>query len=103
MRVADRLDRLPLGAFHYRLLILSGLGWLFDSMDTGLVSFVLAHLKIEWHLSADQIAVTGSAGLLGMFLGGMMAGNLADRYGRKAVFQVTLLIFSIATGLCALS
>jgi MFS transporter, putative metabolite:H+ symporter len=103
MRVADRLDRLPLAAFHYRLLLLSGLGWLFDSMDTGLVSFVLARLKVEWHLTADQIAATASAGLLGMFVGGVMAGRFADLYGRKGVFQATLLMFSIATGLCALS
>jgi len=101
MRVADRLDRLPLGRFHYRLLLLSGLGWLFDSMDTGLVSFVLARLKTEWHLTAGQVAFAGSAGLFGMFLGGACAGSLADRFGRKAVFQWTLLLFSIATGLCA--
>src|SRR5262245_19636204 len=101
MRVADRLDRLPLGRFHYRLLLLSGLGWLFDSMDTGLVSFVLARLKTEWSLTPGQVAFAGSAGLFGMFLGGAFAGALADRYGRKAVFQWTLLLFSLATGLCA--
>jgi putative MFS transporter len=101
MKLSDRLDRLPLSGFHYRLLILSGLGWLFDSLDTGLVSFVLARLKVEWRLTPDQIAATGSAGLFGMFLGGALAGSLADRYGRKAMFQATLLIFSLATGLCA--
>lgn len=103
MRVADRLDRLPLAGFHYRLLLLSGLGWLFDSMDSGLVSFVLARLKTEWRLTPDQIAALSSAGLAGMFLGGAVAGSLADRFGRKTVFQTTLLIFSIATGLCALA
>jgi putative MFS transporter len=103
MQVSDRLDRLPLSRFHYRLLILSGLGWLFDSMDTGLVSFVLARLKTEWTLTPDQMAAIGSAGLVGMLLGGAIAGSLADRFGRKAVFQATLLIFSVATGLCALA
>jgi len=103
MRVADRLDRLPLAGFHYRLLLLSGLGWLFDSMDGGLMSFVLARLKTEWHLLPDQIAALSSAGLFGMFLGGAVAGSLADRFGRKAVFQSTLIIFSVATGLCALA
>ncbi len=103
MRVADRLDRLPLCGFHYRLLFLSGLGWLFDSMDGGLMSFVLARLKVEWHLGPDQIAIASSAGLAGMFLGGAVAGSLADRFGRKMVFQTTLLIFSIFTGLCALA
>lgn len=100
MRVADRLDRLPVGRFHHRLLLLSGLGWLFDSMDTGLVSFVLARLRSEWNLTPSQVAFVGSAGLFGMFLGGAFAGRLADRFGRKAVFQWTLLLFSIATGLC---
>ncbi len=103
MQVAGRLDNLPLSRFHYRLLILSGLGGMFDSMDTGLVSFVLTRLKVEWHLTPDQLALTGSAGLVGMFLGGALAGSLADRYGRKAMFQATLLIFSLATGLCALA
>ena len=41
MKVSDRLDGLPIGRFHYRLLILSGFGWLFDAMDSGLVSFIL--------------------------------------------------------------
>jgi len=103
MKVAGRLDRLPLGRFHHRLLLLSGLGWLFDSMDTGLVSFVLARLKGEWHLTSHQIALTGSMGLFGMFLGGACSGALADRFGRKAVFQWTLLLFSVATGLCGLA
>lgn len=103
MRVADRLDRLPLAGFHYRLLLLCGLGWLFDSMDGGLMSFVLARLKTEWRLTPDQIASLSSAGLFGMFLGGAVAGSFADRFGRKAVFQSTLIIFSIATGLCALA
>lgn len=103
MKVSERLDGLPLGRFHYRLLILSGLGWLFDSMDTGLVSFVLARLKTEWDLSPLQISWIGSSGLFGMLLGGAFAGSFADRYGRKAVFQWTLLIFSLSTGLCALA
>ena len=103
MTVAGRLDPLPVGPFHRRLLLLSGLGWLFDSMDTGLVSFALARLKSEWSLSGDQVALAGSVGLLGMLVGGAYGGRLADRYGRKAVFQWTLLLFSVATGLCGLA
>jgi len=103
MTVASRLDRLELSRFHYRLLILSGLGWLFDAMDTGLLSFVLARLKVEWHLTPGQVGWTGSASMLGMLIGGALSGSLADRYGRKAVFQTTLVLFSVATGLCALA
>ncbi|MFQ5877918.1 MAG: MFS transporter [Acidobacteriota bacterium] len=103
MRVSDRLDRLPLGRFHYRVLILSGLGWMFDSMDVGLVSFAAARLRDEWSLSSSRIALVLNFSLLGMFLGGALAGALADRFGRKTIFQVTLLVFSIGTGLCGLS
>ena len=103
MTVAGRLDRLPLGRFHYRLLLLCGFGWLFDSMDTGLVSFVMARLKGEWRLTPDQVAMVGSAGLFGMFVGGALSGTLADRFGRKTIFQWTLLLFSAATGLCGLA
>ena len=103
MTVSERLDRLPLGRFHLNLLLLSGLGWLFDAMDTGLMSFVLARLKTVWDLTPLEISWLGGASMFGMLLGGALAGTLADRYGRRKVFQVTLLIFSIATGLCGLS
>ena len=48
MDILSRLHALPLSRFHYRLLVLIGLGWLFDAMDTGMVSFVLVTLAKEW-------------------------------------------------------
>jgi len=37
--IYERLERLPLGTFHKRLFLVSGLGWLFDAMDVGIISF----------------------------------------------------------------
>ena len=51
MDIISRLQNLPVGKFHYKLLILIGLGWLFDAMDTGMVSFVLATIGKDWGLS----------------------------------------------------
>ncbi len=101
--VTARLDRVPVGSFHRKLLVVSGLGWLFDSMDVGIISFVVASLAIEWKLAADQVAWLISLGTLGMLFGASVAGTLADRFGRKPMFQSTLLIFSIATGLCGIA
>ena len=38
--ILERLEKLPVGSFQYKLLAVTGLGWLFDSMDTGLIAFV---------------------------------------------------------------
>lgn len=103
MDLTTRLERLPVGKFHYKLLVATGLGWMFDAMDTGLIAFVLPALAKAWGLTAAQMGIIGSAGLVGMALGAVIAGTAADRFGRKAVFSVTLLIYSVATGLCGLA
>src|SRR5436305_1378113 len=101
-----------LNPFHRRLVLMAGLGWMFDAMDLGLVSFVLAGLARDWGLRPSDrlfglpwLPLTGlvlSAGFLGMVAGALIAGTLADRFGRKRVFEATLLIYSAATGLAAL-
>ena len=99
----QRLEALPVGSFHYKLLVITGLGWLFDAMDTGLIAFVLPVLGKEWGLSAGQMGAIGSIGLVGMAIGAVIAGSIADKFGRKAVFSATVILYSIATGLCAVS
>lgn len=101
--VLERLENLPVGAFHYKLLVVTGLGWLFDSMDTGLISFVLPVLAKEWGLTPEQVGWIGSIGLIGMALGAVLAGTFADRFGRKKVFAATVILYSVSTGLCAVA
>ncbi|MDQ7093701.1 MFS transporter [Desulfosporosinus sp. PR] len=103
MKISERLEQLPVSRFHYALLITAGLGWMFDSMDTGIVSFVLPVLMKTWNLTPEQVGNIGSIGLLGMAIGAIISGTFADRIGRKKVFAFTLLTYSIATGLCGLS
>ena len=67
--ILDRLENLPLGRFQYKLLVVTGLGWLFDAMDTGLIAFVLPVLAREWSLTPAQVGWIGSIGLIGMALG----------------------------------
>ena len=103
MTISQRLDQLPLSKVHWKIVTVCGLGWLFDAMDAGIIAFVLAVLIKQWNLSTDQVGAIASIGLLGMFVGALASGVLADRIGRKYLFQATLLIFSIATGLCGLA
>lgn len=103
MDIIQRLEQVPVSRFHYKLLLLTGLGWLFDAMDTGIIAFVLPVLAKEWGLSATQMGFIGSIGLLGMAVGAVLAGSAADKFGRKMVFSATLIIYSVATGLCGLA
>lgn len=101
--VLERLEALPVGRFYYKLLLVTGLGWLFDSMDTGLIAFILPVLAKEWGLAPGQMGLIGSIGLIGMALGAVISGTVADRIGRKKVFTITVLLYSIASAFCALS
>jgi putative MFS transporter len=92
-----------LSRFHTRLLFVSGVGWMFDAMDVGLLAFVLPTLSRSWGLTPAQGGLIASFTFLGMFAGAAISGNLADRYGRKAVFQWTLILYAIGTGLSALA
>ncbi|KGK91855.1 major facilitator transporter [Desulfosporosinus sp. HMP52] len=103
MTLTERLETLPVSKFHYLLLISAGLGWMFDSMDTGIISFVLPVLMKAWSLSPEQVGTIGSIGLVGMAIGAILSGTIADVIGRKKVFASTLIIYSLATGLCGLS
>lgn len=101
MDLVSRVQRLPIGKFHYTLLWVIGLGWMFDAMDTGLISFILTTMADEWQMSAAQKGLVVSITFVGMAIGAVFAGGLADRIGRRTVFAMTLLIYSLATALCA--
>ena len=93
-----RLDRLPFNAAHRKLLVASGIGWAFDAMDVGLVSFVVAAIAADPHfnLNATEKSWVLSVGFVGMAIGAALGGYFADRVGRKTVFTATLVIFGLA-------
>ena len=89
----ERLDRLPFNKAHRKLLVASGIGWAFDAMDVGLVSFVVAAIAADPHfnLTPTEKSWVLSIGFVGMAIGAAVGGFIADRVGRKTVFTATLL------------
>lgn len=88
---------------HRNLLANAGVSWLFDAMDVGMLSFIVAALAVSWNLGSEQIGLLTAINSVGMAVGAAAAGSLADRFGRRAILLVTLIIFSLATGLSALA
>lgn len=82
---------------------LGAMGFLFDAFDVALFSFALALFASEWGLDATQKGLLGSVNSLGMAVGAVLAGWLADRSGRRIVFLGTLLLFGFGTSASVLA
>ncbi|MEH7123520.1 MFS transporter [Bacillus sp. JJ1773] len=86
-----------------RIFVIAGFSWIFDAMDVGLISFIAAALILEWGLTPQEAGLLGSVNAIGMFVGAIIAGSLADRMGRHKILMYSVLLFSLASGFSALS
>jgi len=92
-----RLDRLPLSAFHRRIMRLIGLGMFFDGFDIYLGAAVLGATLRSGFSTLGENAAFVSSTFLGMMLGSALTGFLGDRYGRRFTYQANLAVFGIAS------
>ncbi len=99
LNIVERIDRLTTTPLLKKVLLLTGIGWMFDAMDQGMVSGVMAAIGKDWALTTSQLGLLGSIGMLGMALGAALSGMAADRWGRKTVIMWTLIIYGVASGL----
>ena len=92
-----RLDRLPLGAFHRRILTLIAAGMFFDAFDIYLQGSLLGALVHDgWSTPAINASFLSKT-FLGMLIGACAAGLIGDRFGRRASYQINLAIFGLAS------
>jgi MFS family permease len=68
-----------------------------------IIGSVLGILKKIWQFTPLQGSLTVSVWLIGIMVGAVMFGYLADKYGRKPMFILTLLWYALATVACAFS
>ena len=77
------------------------LGDLLEFFDYFLIGFVLAFIAGPWQLTFGKSAVILLASGIGAMLGAAFYGWLADAIGRRKVFMLTVVNFSLATGILA--
>ena len=99
--LVEHLEKAPLTRFHYGLLLLASLIYALTAMNVLLIAAVLTPIINEFGLKQHPL-VSGlllSAGYLGMFVGALSCGILADRIGRKNTLLLTILTMTVFTAL----
>jgi MFS family permease len=85
------------GAAHYKILLMSWAGWVFDFYDLVLYTFLLIPIGVELHLDNVELSWVLGASLAATALGGVIFGILSDQIGRKKVLQITIVVYSAGT------
>ncbi len=99
-RIPARLDRLPWSRFHWLVVIGLGTVWILDGLEVTIVGSIAARLTEEdsgLALSQSQVLTAGSIYVAGACVGALFFGQLTDRFGRKKLFLITLLVYLVAT------
>jgi MFS family permease len=91
------------GRFPVAIFLFAFAGWTFDFYDLVLLGFLRESVARDLHLSHAAQAWLLGAGLGASGIGGLWAGALADRFGRRKLLSVTVLVYSVGSLICGLA
>lgn len=97
MNLYARLDRLPYSRPHTGILFQCGLGYGFGGADSAIIAFILPVVIPLFAMSHFAQGLMATASLIGLIIGGFIAGWLSDKYGRKQVAIYALFIWAAAS------
>jgi len=92
-----------LSRFHKKAIIITGASWTFVAMEILLVGFVAPIFTAKWGLDGRMQGLVNSAALAGSLCGSLVLGRTADRIGRRAIFQYSILWYALFTAITALA
>jgi MFS transporter, putative metabolite:H+ symporter len=92
-----------LSRFHTKAILVTGAAWTFVAMEILLVGFVAPIFAASWNLNGAMQGLVNSAALAGSLCGSLVLGRAADRLGRRAIFQYSILWYAIFTAGTALA
>lgn len=99
--IPARLERLPMTGYQRKLFAIIATAWLADQVDVALLTFLLGSIIVTFHLTAIEAGALASMTFAGQLIGNILAGTASDRFGRKVTFQVTMIVWGVASFLAA--
>ncbi|MET3382119.1 MULTISPECIES: MFS transporter [Variovorax] len=105
-RVAEldrALDKIGVTRSHHTIIFLILIGCLFDSFEQNAVGIVGPMLREQWGLSASDIGLLNTVTFACAAVGRIISGFIADRYGRRVMLSIDLLLFTLGAGICAMA
>ena len=97
------INQNPLTRYQMRIIALCFAVVAMDGMDIALMGFIAPALKTTWGVTNHQLGAVIGAALIGLALGAMFAGPMADRFGRRAIIITSVFFFGLWTVATAFS
>lgn len=95
MRSAVNYEDIPVNRFHIRVAIAGSGGQFSDGFVLGIIGIVLASAKTDLSLTPLMNGLLGATALVGLFVGALITGPIADRIGRSAIFRFDMLFIAV--------
>ena len=95
MQLINELREQPMSSFQTRAVLICIVINFIDGFDVLAIAFAAPEIAREWALAPAVLGVVFSAGLVGMVLGALFLSPLADRYGRRTLILMGLVVISV--------
>ncbi|MFG2550574.1 MFS transporter [Streptomyces sp. NPDC048581] len=93
--IGARFERLPLCRWQVMVRLIIGTATFFEAFDQLLIAYALPQLRTEWSLGTGHTTALMTVGSIGMLVGALVSGRLADRIGRVKVIAACIALASL--------
>src|ERR1700678_3980998 len=97
------MDSAGVTSHHWKIMLISGMGFFTDAYDLFIIGVVMALLKPLWQVGKLEESLVESTALLASAFGALLFGRVADMVGRKRIYGVEVLVLAAGAIACAFS